>query len=123
METTKTKKPVSLKYWSSGIFVLIGIVSLFQQQYFEVVVWLTIGLAMLLADMHYVPKGAEVSDVPPMPKWRRYLSIALMAIGMAAFGYIVGRDVKAKVERNQSSQTCSPQNHSASLMHEVVCLG
>jgi hypothetical protein len=60
---------------------------------------------MILADMHYVPKGADVKDVPVMPTWRKYLSIILFVIGISAFGYIVGRDVKAKVQREQAKSS------------------
>ncbi len=95
-ESTTKKKPVSLKYISGGIFALISIISLVKQEYFEFTVWLTLGISMLLADMHYLPKGADIKDVPEVPKWRKYLSMALFVLGITAFGYIVGRDAKAK---------------------------
>lgn len=95
-DSTARKKPISLKYWSGGIFALISLVSLYKQEYFEFTVWLTLGISMILANMHYLPKGADIKDVPEVPKWRRYLSIALFVIGITAFGYIVGRDAKAK---------------------------
>ena len=96
------KKPVSLNLVAGLIFLPIAIISLAKGEYFEFIVWVSIGVAMVLADMHYLPKGANMEDIPATPKWRTYLSIALMAIGMAAFGYIVGRDVKAKYERSSS---------------------
>jgi hypothetical protein len=40
-----------------------------------------------------------------MPTWRKYLSIVLFVIGISAFGYIVGRDVKAKVQREQAQSS------------------
>jgi len=103
--TTEKKKPVSLKYISGGIFALISVISLVKQEYFDFTVWLTLGLSMILADMHYVPKGADIKDVPEMPTWRKYLSIILFVIGISAFGYIVGRDVKAKVQREQAQSS------------------
>lgn len=96
------KKPVSLNFVAGLIFLPIAIISLAKGEYFEFTVWVTIGVALVLANMHYLPKGANMEDVPATPRWRTYLSIVLMVIGMAAFGYIVGRDVKAKNERSSS---------------------
>ncbi len=107
-DTQQKKKPVSLNYISGGIFLATAVVSIVQQQYIETVVWLTIGVAMVLANMHYLPKGADINDIPATPKWRKILSIVLLTIGMAAFGYIIGRDVKAKVERNSATSVEMP---------------
>jgi hypothetical protein len=103
--TNPKKKPISLSYIAGGIFGLTAIVYLVKGEYLEFAIWLNIGVAMVLSDMHYLPKGADVKDVPAMPTWRKYLSIILLAIGVAGFGYVVGRDVKAKVQREQAQSS------------------
>jgi hypothetical protein len=102
---TPSKKPINIGLITGAIFLPISIISLINGEYFDMVVWLTIGLGLVIANPHYLPKGADIKDVPTLPKWRKYLSIAMVVIGMTAFGYIVGRDVKAKVERSSAVQT------------------
>jgi len=102
---TPTKKPIRIGLITGALFIPICIISLINGEYFDFVVWLTIGLGIIVANPHYLPKGANIKDVPALPKWRKYLSIGMVIIGMMAFGYIVGRDVKAKVERSSAVQT------------------
>lgn len=106
MENKKIK-PVSLNWITGGIFAAIALISLIRAEYVEMTIWLTIGFALVLADMYYLPKGADVSMVPKVPKWRRYVSVMLIAIGMAGFGYIVGKDVKAKADRSNTEVSTS----------------
>ncbi|MBC6697816.1 hypothetical protein [Hymenobacter sp. BT190] len=84
------------------LFVLTGLVSLLlSHDLLQAGAWLALGGGLFLSDLHYRPAGADgaysAATVAISPT-RKYLSMGLVLVAIVLFGFLIGRDLKAKLQ-------------------------
>ncbi|WP_310391041.1 hypothetical protein [Hymenobacter sp.] len=87
------------------LFGLLSLVHLVTGDWLAAAASGLLAAGFLLSDLAYAPALAPGTVAPPLPTWRRYGSMALVGAALLVFGYQIGHDIKAKLNRPNATET------------------
>ncbi|SMB89668.1 hypothetical protein SAMN00120144_0965 [Hymenobacter roseosalivarius DSM 11622] len=86
------------------IFGMLALLNLWLGDWVQTSICLLLSIGFLLSDLQYAPTGQDVATPSSLSPGRKYLSITIIVAALALMGYQIGRDSKAKQQREAQTE-------------------